>query len=263
MRGRRPADGELGFALPSKAVRRREEIALTISLISQRQRFGYAYRELQPDYFEAMPRDAGVYCTVVVPTALLTTKLSMPGDIDLLIVPYEGSELVLHRTLAVEIKAVRASYARQGKSPNEMGVSQARGLLAMGFPYVALGHLIVAAESPMSIWRRVGVARVLDCGGRAELLEPILTDTLPGELMERSFGRISALSPAEIGLLAAFIAATEEELTGAGEQLSIWLPLGRPASRNTLQDNKLLERIAQLFEQHPEAFLDNPRYDPA
>ncbi len=143
MRPPRPRAGQAGFFLPRTLIEDRHELALTISFITKRRAFGYAYAGIQPDYFFSMPQDSGVYVCPVVPTEILTSEIRYPGDIDLLIVPYEMDELVLDRVVAVEIKAVRASFANQGKSPNGFGVSQASGLLQMGFPYVALAHLIV------------------------------------------------------------------------------------------------------------------------
>ena len=142
-----------------------------------------------------MPKASGVYVAFAVPTDKFSVTVRRPGDVDMLAIPYEGDELILHRTLAIEVKAVRATFLKQGKSPNEFGLSQVRGLSSLGFPYVAVAHLIVADASPEVAWREIGCARVLDKEGNVELLSPVATDCLPTDLIERSFGRLSKASP--------------------------------------------------------------------
>jgi hypothetical protein len=67
--------------------------------------------------------------------------------------------------MAIEVKAIRASFAKQGRSPNEYGFSQAAALIAIGFPYVTVAHLIVSDRSPRSAWRKMMGAVVLNSDG--------------------------------------------------------------------------------------------------
>ncbi len=256
------SSGEPAFYVAKKLVDSRHEIAATIAFITGRERFGQAYRGLQPDYFHRMSRKSGVYCRPLVPTKRLAPDASFPGDVDLLIVPYDGDELVLHRTIALEIKVVRATFRKQGKSPNEFGFSQAAALMKLGFPYVAVAHLIVSDKSPRSAWRPMGVARVLDRHGRVELLNPVEADWLPIDLMLRSIGRLNAAAPPSIGLVACYVGSSIDDLTGSPR--SGWLcPDCRAATWNPLQSRALLRRVAELFESDSSSFFDNPRYDAA
>ena len=84
----------------------------------------------------------------MVQMSLLKPAVRFPGDIDILIVPYENDFLQLDRVLAIEVKVVRASFEKQGRSPNDFGISQTKALLRAGFPYCAVAHLIVSDESP-------------------------------------------------------------------------------------------------------------------
>lgn len=256
--------GESAFALPQALIDQRDEVALTISLITRRQRFGLVYWGLQPDYFDLMPRDSGVYLTLLIRTSALSVQHTVPGDIDLLIVPYECDELVLSRTIALEVKAVRASFLRQGKSPNEFGFSQARGLQEIGFPYVGLAHLIVSDESPVDAYREMGIFRAVGNDGRVERLAPKRVDCLPMDLIARTYGRLekAAVGNPDIGLVAAYMGSSESDIMGGGPILSFWTPTCRRAERNPLMNAKLLQRVADLVETYPDYFFDCPRFPP-
>jgi hypothetical protein len=262
VRPRKRKSGEVAFALPWPYVRRRHELALTVTFITNRLLFGLAYRGLQPDYFDNMPRDSGVYLCPIVPTSELVPGAVYPGDIDLLVIPYESDELVLHRTMAVEIKAVRALFTKQGKSPNEFGFSQAQGLLDFGFPFVGVAHLIVSDESPSQAWRDATFAQVVGQNGRIEFLPEEKVDLMPIDLIKRTFGRLQAASRSpEVGLIAAYLGSSEAELSGTQVEYSVWVPLCHKASANTACRRELLEKVVNLFEQRPACFFDNPRFD--
>lgn len=255
-------EGDMAFALPASWLQKRHETAMTVSLITNRKLFGEVYSGLQPDYFDAMPPDSGVYVCPLVETTKLQPGVSRPGDIDLLIIPYEGDALILHRIVAMEIKVVRATFAKQGKAPNDMGFSQARALSALGFPYVALAHLIVSDRSPREMWRKMNVARVLDSDGRVEFLPSILADWLPIDLMNRSFGRLvkATSEQTRIGLVAAYLGSDDDEIAKRAKPM--WFPATRKAQLNPDTQRSLLTSVADLFTRAPQLFLDNPRYDP-
>lgn len=252
------------YRLPPSSIEQRHELAMTLSFIVRRQLFGHAYAGIQPDYFDDMPKGSGVYIGVAVPTKILAPAVMFPGDVDLLIIPYEGNELILHRVVAVEIKVIRAGYARQGKSPNSHGISQAKGLLEMGFPYSAVAHLIVTDDtSPKEAWREVGVARILDFYGHVEMLPNIDHDMMPFDLIWRAMGRLEALTlGSDLGLIVAYLGRTSKELLGHDERSSLCIPDCRRASQNPRPNVELLQSVAACFEKYHERFLDNPRYDP-
>jgi hypothetical protein len=236
---------------------------MTASLILQRRLFGLVYRLLQPDYFDAMPRDSGVYVSIAVPTNRILPEVNNPGDIDLLVVPYEGNELLLSRVIAAEIKVIRASFQRQGKSPNEMGFSQAGQLLKAGFPYVAVLHLIVSDQSPEHAWEPMGTTIVLNEEGLCGPLTTVLVDTMPKRLLDRGMGRLlSARTRPEIGLAAAFLGATDDEVGHIDPGGGMWFPEGRAAKPNPDHNAEIGLAIATYFEGHSRWFADIPRFDP-
>lgn len=252
--------GEPAYMLPTSYLESKHELLLSVSLVTHRYLFGLVYSGLLGDYFNRMPNPSGVYIALVVPTPLLNRDVAKPGDIDLLVVPYEGDELVLDHTMAVEIKVIRATFLKQGKSPNSLGMSQAAGLVEMGFPYVSVAHLIVSDESPEKEWRPMKLLRVVNSDGLCQFLPDVNVDCMPMDLMRRAIGKMQTARPNPfIGLAAVYLGSDDAQITGHG---STWHPETMPASPITKINTALLDRIADLLEKRPAAFMDIPRYDP-
>lgn len=255
--------GSIGVMAPLADAIKREEKLMTASLVLQRKLFGLVYSLLQPDYFYVMPRNSGVYVSIAVPTDRILPGVHNPGDIDLLVIPYESDELILNRVIAAEIKIVRATFQRQGRSPNEMGFTQGGQLLKAGFPYVAVLHLIVSDESPEHAWEFMGTTTVLNDEGRCGPLTTALVDTLPKHLLDRCIGRLrSARTRAEIGLATAFLGATDDEVAHVNRGDGMWFPEGSAAKPNPDHNAKIGLAIASYFESHSRWFADIPRFDP-
>ncbi len=245
--------GELAFPLPKAWFERYDERALTCALICNRKLFGACYLDLVPQLYRSMGKRSGVMIQPLVPTTLIIPGEKFPGDIDLLVIPYDDDELLLSETLAVEIKVVRARYLKQGKAPNEFGFSQASAALSLGFPYVAVMHLIVSDVSPKDQWRRVAVAKVLDADtGQIGSLTQMDRDLLPMDLIDRSFGRLVSNCPNNsIGLVSAYI---EYERNGH------WMPNVRKAIKNTHLPESLMVALARYYERQFSEFFDTPTY---
>jgi hypothetical protein len=253
---------EIFYALPRSAVESRSEEALIIKFASDRELFGRAYRKVQPSYFHDMPRKSGVFVSPLVRTTDIVTHALRPGDIDLLVVPYEGDELVLDRVLAIEVKAVRARFTQQGKSPNEFGFSQATALLDLGFPYVAVAHLIISDVSPLESWRQMMMAEVLE-HDEIKIIGPEMIDPMPNNLTDRVYGRLIKLcTHPSIGLISAYVWS---HLLGSAYRKghAIVMPNGRPAVLNPKTKLSTLETVAAYYEENSKWFLDNPRHDPS
>ena len=248
--------------LPLAFVHRRHELAVSLAFATERRLFGEVYALLQPDYFWDMKPGSGVFVRPVVPTADLSNRHSKPGDIDLLIIPYENDEIVLDRVLALEVKVIRARHARQGQSPNEFGITQATSLKTMGFPYVGLLHLIVSDVSPEEEWEEVRRVRVIDKQGRAERVDPVRMDMMPFRLIRRAIGRLERMRTwPELGLAATYMVAgafDREQRDGIS-----WEPAASRALWNENYSEALMSEVAAYFDQNAPSFLDNPRFDPA
>ncbi len=242
--------GRPAFGVPSKLVNRKDEMGIGLSFICDRRLFGYCYQILQPDFFEQMGLYDGVFIAPFVLSNKVLKGMQFPGDIDLLVIPYQGNNLILTRSIAMELKIVRATFAKQGKSPSEYGFSQATALLSHGFPYVAVCHLVISDISPPKAWRSVLITKVLDDFGHASTPQEFYSDMMPGDLLERSFGRLIANCPNK--LLGLFTAYPSED--------QLWFPHGRPALRNGQLKPNTLYSIYEFFCLNYKSFLDTPRH---
>lgn len=200
-----------------------------------------------------MGRDGGVMIRGFIPSADLLPRMTFPGDIDLLVIPYEGEDLIVSSALAIELKAVRPTFQKQGKSPGDFGFSQAAGMLQHGFPYVAVGHLIVSDASPEYAWRKVLQTKIIDAAaGTVEEPWETAVDMMPADLIKRSFGRLQANCRfPELGLLASYVSESGS-----------WFPQGKQATFNGLVSADTMLAIAHYYEQHVDSFLDTPKYPP-
>jgi hypothetical protein len=259
----RARDGQsIAFKFP-RPIDWQSEESLLLTLLASRKLFGEVYSRLQPDYFWAMPPNSGVLCAPFVPTSTIVPNARRPGDIDLLLLPYEGEQLVLSRAMATEVKVWRASYARQGRSPNDFGFSQASALLGIGFPYVAVMHLVVSDASPKEAWRKVLSGR-LQHKDRVKMLGTRLKDMLPADLIARSYGRLEAHSiHPTLGLAAVYIdRRSGRELDMSHRTGGRWYPQVREAHFNADLNTTLCRSIAAYYEANSKRFLETPRFDP-
>ena len=246
-------DGEKVFYVQKKLVERNSEVAVTLSLICNRRLFGQCYGQLMPKQFYAMGKHSGVMIFPFAPSTSIIPQITFPGDIDLLLIPYDNNELIVSETLAIEIKIVRARYLKQGNAPNEFGFSQAKAILSHGFPYSAVAHLVVSDTSPIEAWRPTMVTTVLNAEtGTIDTLKKINMDMLPIDLINRSFGRLKANCENEsLGLLAAYISRDSE---------SLWLPSGRAATKNPQFSQSTVAAIKEFYNSNFQHFLDTPKY---
>lgn len=68
-------------------------------------------------------------------------KNEKPGDFDLIIIPYTKDDILFERTGACEVKVVRPTRAKPQKNANSLGITQLKGLINDGFPFVSLMHI--------------------------------------------------------------------------------------------------------------------------
>jgi len=237
------------YVAPRKIKDETDEFLVVANFVASRMLFGSCYRILRPDYFEKMPRGSGVFVSLFSVTADLLSGIEIPGDIDLLIVPYEGNELVLSEALAIECKVVRASFAKQGKSPNQMGFRQANGLVSAGFPLVGVLHLIVSDTSPQSAWPEITVGTA-GAGDTLTDMREEKMDILPKTLIERATGKLRFHNgESGIGIAACY-----------PDEKGHWVPDGQSCIVNMAASTKTMDAIFEYYSQNYQDFIDIPRY---
>jgi hypothetical protein len=198
-----------------------------------------------------MKRTSGVMINPFVPTSEIIPGAFFPGDIDLLVIPYEDDDLVLSMSMAVEVKIVRVQHSRQGKSPNRYGFSQAEASMRLGFPLVAVAHLVVSDNSPPEEYRTMLLGKIDHSDGEILLkdLTPVLADPMPQELLRRSYGRLCAnCTNSNIGFFTTYL---------RGEQ--IWEPLGKEAVHCGFR-KEALDGIKRYYDKNYDIFFQAPRY---
>lgn len=243
-------------------VEKSNETFLTLFIIGNRRLFGSIYSGLLPDYFYEMPRESGVLICPVAKTELLFHGQKLPGDIDLIVIPYERDTLILDKTMAVEIKIIRASYNRQDKSPNEFGYSQCRSLLKLGFPYVSLVHIIVSDRSPEDTWEDVPAYRIINDQGEAESAGMERMDTMPWRLIERAFGRLTKNAGTElIGLSATYVDTGHPKSKDNTEINGFHFPLCKKCQENPNLSESNMSILGNFFEKNSHRFFMTPRFD--
>lgn len=183
----------------------------------------------------------------------LVAEMIFPGDIDVLIIPYDNDKLFISETLAVEVKIVRARFSKQGRAPNEFGFSQAEGALSYGFPYSSVAHLIVSDTSPSESWQTLLSARIANAKtGKIVDLKNIKVDAMPLNLIDRSFGRLKANRTHEgLGLIAAYVSIGRD---------GHWEPSGEPALRNKKTSPATLQGINDFYQNSYKQFFDTPKF---
>lgn len=241
--------------LPIRSVEKGDERAVTLQFVANRKLFGECYRILRPKYFNSAKQGHGVMVAVEVDSKKIIPDMNFPGDIDILIIPYEGNKLIVSDTLAIEVKVIRASFERQNKSPNQFGFSQAESLLKHGFPFVAVAHLVVSNASPPSAWREVLVTTIIDDEGVVGDLLPYQADMLPADLISRAIGRLQKnCKSSELGLISAYVDFQKSK--------NIFLPSGRKLARNPVVNIKTFKSIANFYNSNWGIFFDTPAVNP-
>lgn len=195
---------------------------------------------------------------VLIGLNVLRTELGLapdqkPGDIDLLIVPFNEEKILVDRTIAIEVKIVRPSIKAPDRDSNESGRSQAAGLLADGFPYVGLLHVSIPESLPSEVhWNIPVISTQLTADGKpSETGERFLVDPFPLVCARRQNGRIAAMNlPKEIAFHAIAMSLSKDGERFGGNTVGD----ERRGLLNSKTSKKLLIQIEELVSQKPERF---------
>lgn len=91
----------------------------------------------------------GFYVTkTILRKELKLAENKKPGDIDVLIIPFNQKKIYFENTSVYEIKIVRPTLSNPSRNANSLGISQVLGLLEDGFPSVSLIHICLTEPLP-------------------------------------------------------------------------------------------------------------------
>ncbi|WP_316834472.1 hypothetical protein [Pedobacter nutrimenti] len=68
----------------------------------------------------------------------------VPGDIDIVFIPYNQNQVFFNRTAVWEVKIARPHSEKINKSSKSLGTDQIRGLMEDGFPLIGLMHVCMS-----------------------------------------------------------------------------------------------------------------------
>ena len=125
-----------------------------------------------------------------------------PGDIDILLIPFNDCQYHFERSVAIEVKVLRPTISKPSRNVNSMGFKQVLGLLRDGFPFVGLLHIAVPETTPTELcWNIPVIANAIGSNGElVETGERVAMDPFPITTAQRQEGRINALDlPVEAG----------------------------------------------------------------
>lgn len=140
-----------------------------------------------------------------------------PGDIDLLIIPIVGDSPLLHKTVAIEAKVVRPTVSKPSKNASSMGVTQTKGLLRDGFPYISLLHVVIPESLPSEMHWSIPLKSMEldDNGDLKDTGEVIKHDPFPLISAGRQKGRIVATDlPEEASYRVLGLSLTNGDISG-------------------------------------------------
>jgi hypothetical protein len=117
-----------------------------------------AFEHVGPVFIHPKPNFDSILIALEVPRNELGLNADQsPGDIDMLMIPRNGSENLYDKTMAVEVKIVRPTIEQPSRNANSLGETQSNKLVKGGFPYVGLLHLIIPEPSPEYLLSEVDV----------------------------------------------------------------------------------------------------------
>jgi hypothetical protein len=167
----------------------------------------------------------------------------VPGDIDILAIPFRDDRMLYRRAAVIEVKVVRPTVRNLARNSNSLGRRQVLGLLADGFPYVGLLHVCMPEPCPDS-WRQefpeYDLATWTPKG-------TIALDPLPSYSIARQRGRLRAHGlPRCVGMHCLALGPPGADYSMASTDLRD----RRRCKRNPLVSGKLISRLRRHLDQH-------------
>lgn len=133
----------------------------------------------------------------------------IPGDFDIIFIPYNLENIFFERTAVFEVKIARPHAQKLNKPSKSLGSEQIKGLLEDGFPLVGLLHVCMPAPLPPPYISNIKLCKypvgdgVKIPSGRLteEDFEPVKYDWLPMFAAEKQMQRmISTNLPKYVGM---------------------------------------------------------------
>ncbi len=210
---------------------------------------------LNPYSKRNLGRYEGVYFSKMIRREeLKLTRLGKPGDVDVLLVPYQGTNIFFEESAAFEVKVVRPTIDNPNRNANSFGRTQIKGLIEDGFPLIGLIHVcvpeplppefrteIMAVKSPLNIHVPNGNKEF-----NPDDFDLITYDWFPGAMVDKQMQRLLSFKlPRFVGLLCFALSFNRyDEVQMIKSMLFLTLEKG---SFNTKVRKDTIEKIKQHF----------------
>lgn len=137
-------------------IARLHEKALLQFIAKDLQHFSNAFSFMEMTALGGYLHDWTIECHLSVPsTELGLSTDTVPGDIDVLLIPTFDGDRFAERAMAIEAKRFTVPVANRGRSPSSFGLKQVRGLAQFGFPFVGLLHVPIVERSTDADWKKI------------------------------------------------------------------------------------------------------------
>jgi len=98
----------------------------------------------------------GCYCIRnFLPKDIGLEIIGKPGEIDILLIPFDNKEVFYDKASAFEVKIAKPDIDRMYKGANSDGYTQTMGLVKAGFPYVGLVHVVCSKPIPDEVKQEI------------------------------------------------------------------------------------------------------------
>ncbi len=215
------------------------------------QHFSNAFAFMEQAALGGYLRDWVIECHLSVPSQELELTGTLPGDIDVLLIPSFDGDRFAERAMAMEVKRCLIPKDRRGRSPSSYGSQQVQGLANNGFPLIGLLHLAIIERSDDDQWIEMPILKEI-VDGECIFEGTTLVDPASEHFTNRHLGRIEQLDiPHFSGYNIHSLNLTED-----GDAINGWSLYGwRHPRKNPKTDPILLERIRTLSRE-PDFFVE-------
>lgn len=195
---------------------------------------------------------------------LPTGDKKLPGDFDVIIIPFDESNIYYSKTCVYEIKVARPTNKKPNSFSNTDGSGQILGLISDGFPYISL--MYVTTSEPISKGKLTylekcitpansGTPSILDLDGNF-LSVPLAFDSLDWHSVDNQMRKLMSLAlPRFVGLKSISLSMNLKNQIIMSETSQLYKNFEDGYKNfDERSVNKMVKRIANHHKKFPEKY---------
>lgn len=191
---------------------------------------------------------SGVYFSKMVQrNELKLERTGKPGDFDILLIPYEGKDILFERTGVIEVKVVRPTIKNPSRNANSFGITQINGLIEDGFPLIGLIHICVPEPTPKNDCSQIKY--LSDKARNSEDYELVKYDWFPHSAVKNQKRRLISFNlPTFVNLYSSSLSFRENGSCELGHDLEI--DIGEKGDFNPETKAEAIKKIKEHFDNY-------------